>query len=82
MQGNLWEWVQNQVSGSTFPVKNNDSRVLRGGSFFLQSPIVRAANRGLNVPTVQFNDFGFRPAKTLPLVRNTPAPLTAAGSRN
>jgi hypothetical protein len=40
--------------------------VLRGGSFNNQASNVRSANRNNNAPANRNNNFGFRPASTLP----------------
>ncbi len=41
-----------------------DRRVLRGGSFFNQSSIVRSAYRNNDVPTIRTNNNGFRVSRT------------------
>jgi formylglycine-generating enzyme required for sulfatase activity len=49
-------------------IVNTVSRVLRGGSFLSQPSNVRSANRAYDVPTNRGVNFGFRPARTLPLL--------------
>ena len=80
MHGNAWEWcddsyqdypkVADAISkdlGSTKPVANTDSRVLRGGAFYIQPVFVRSAYRLSTVlPAYRFHFFGFRPVRTLP----------------
>jgi formylglycine-generating enzyme required for sulfatase activity len=80
MQGNVHEWCQERYvsySGSLGSVSEDrednvsfrDSvrRVLRGGSFTLQSSPVRSANRVTNLPSNQSSSVGFRPSRTYPL---------------
>ena len=57
------------------------SRVLRGGSFNNQASIVRSAYRSNYVPTTRIYDYGFRPARTLPLDPFTALPPTPEGGR-
>jgi len=75
MHGNVWEWVQNPISGSMSPARNNVNRLLGGGSFFCLSSDVGSADRNNNKPTTRYSDFGFRLARTLP-----PIPLTSLPS--
>ena len=72
LQGNLWEWVQNAVTGQLSPVNDNPGRAMRGGSFLYRSSLVRSANRLSSQPTARFTYIGFRLARTLP-----PIPLTS-----
>jgi len=80
MLGNAWEWCQEvardyQPGKDDMPsedvedaqdVKSKDSRVLRGGSFVVQSRVVRSAFRYWDGPTYRNNLVGFRPARTYP----------------
>jgi serine/threonine-protein kinase len=67
MAGNVWEWVSSLYQ--PYPYDANDgredlssssSRVLRGGSWVNVSSIVRSAFRYRFVPTLSFNNIGFR----------------------
>jgi formylglycine-generating enzyme required for sulfatase activity len=50
----------------TEAVQDNQSRLLRGGSFSDQPSFVRSAYRLANLPTVRNAYFGFRPSRTYP----------------
>ena len=95
VQGNVFTWCQE--SYKNYPQRQDGKaaedteddlvinkeiiRVLRGGSFFTQTSIVRSACRVNNVPTNR-NDFkGFRAARTLLLVPFTVLPHTPEGGR-
>jgi formylglycine-generating enzyme required for sulfatase activity len=45
-------------------INNQESRVLRGGSFYYRASTVRSAIRFPNVPANRDDGFGFRPART------------------
>ena len=45
-------------------INKDDSRVLRGGSFFVLPELVRSANRSFDVPSSRLDHIGFRPART------------------
>jgi formylglycine-generating enzyme required for sulfatase activity len=45
-------------------INNQNSRVLRGGSFVYPASYVRSAYRNSGVPTLRTGDIGFRPART------------------
>jgi serine/threonine protein kinase/formylglycine-generating enzyme required for sulfatase activity len=79
--GNVWQWCQNAYrpypngDGSKVHDDKDDdagvitdaSRVLRGGSFDYPASVARSAYRYSDVPTGRVSDYGFRPARTLPL---------------
>jgi hypothetical protein len=64
MHGNIFEWTQNPSSGSMSPVRNNVSRLLRGGSFLTQTSNVRSATRVTSQPASRNIYTGFRPSRT------------------
>jgi eukaryotic-like serine/threonine-protein kinase len=85
MQGNAWEWCDDSTQtypktvddivkdlGSTKPVIDTVSRVLRGGSFGDQPALVRSALRTNDQPSYRGLNYGFRPARTLPLNSSYP----------
>jgi formylglycine-generating enzyme required for sulfatase activity len=61
MSGNVWEWMQDW-----FDNKTQQSRVLRGGSFYNYTAGDYAANRYFDAPTFRMSNIGFRLARTLP----------------
>jgi len=71
MTGNVWEWVQDWYSENAYmldgvhPIGPDEDhfRVLRGGSWFDDSPVpLRAAYRGSRPPDSPFDGGGFRVA--------------------
>ena len=60
MSGNVWEWVADCSNGDC------GRRVLRGGSWFDFTDVLRAAVRLGYVPGFRYNCDGFRVARTLP----------------
>jgi eukaryotic-like serine/threonine-protein kinase len=95
MHGNVFTWCQESYkriprtkNGDTIEDKEDalsieatTSRVLRGGSFLNQVSFVRSAYRELNPPSFRSFNFGFRPARTLPLGSFTALPPTAGDGR-
>ncbi len=73
--GNVREWVEDcwngsyegaPTDGSAWTSGQCDSRVLRGGSWYINPKFLRSASRGGNVPGNRYYGFGFRVARTLP----------------
>ena len=73
MLGNAQEWCQNvpkyydpgdDIEDDNRDIKDKNSRVLRGGSFFVHALFVRSANRNGNRPSNSNESDGFRPART------------------
>jgi formylglycine-generating enzyme required for sulfatase activity len=57
MAGNVWERTESWYD------KDQDTKVIRGGSWYDGAGILRAANRLLNWPTGRYYDIGFRCAQ-------------------
>ena len=79
MLGNAWDWCDvpftkyptkpgatSEDLGSTEPVLDTVSRVLRGGAFHARPEDVRSAYRNDDLPTDRIYNGGFRPARTYP----------------
>lgn len=97
MLGNALEWTHDRYvdypnllqrtlgptadSLDEMPVADKQNLVLRGGSFLTHPSNVRSAYRNYLVPTIRYNSYGFRLARTLPPVPLTPLP-PAEGGRN
>jgi formylglycine-generating enzyme required for sulfatase activity len=93
MHGNVWQWCQNVYQpypkGDSSKVHddkeddvgafNDNSRVLRGGSFYYLASTVRSAYRDSDVPTNRNLNNGFRVARTLPLIPFTALQLSPEG---
>lgn len=69
MHGNAWEWVSDcrldnyegaADDGSSRTAPNCEQRVLRGGSWRVNSSLVRAAQRGWGNETLRIDDVGIR----------------------
>lgn len=65
MAGNVWEWTSTIYStGLEDPNDTSSSRVLRGGSWSIDSSYLRASTRSSYLyPTYTFDDVGFRCAQ-------------------
>src|SRR5262249_34825436 len=78
MHGNVWTWCQETFAAYStmkdgeriedkediYSINNQNSRVVRGGSFDNQASNVRSADRNRDAPADRSNDTGFRPART------------------
>jgi formylglycine-generating enzyme required for sulfatase activity len=73
MTGNVWEWVSDRYSTDYYgksPEKNprgssiGELRVLRGGSWYYRSSVVRTTYRYGVRPDTRSDDFGFRCARS------------------
>ncbi len=69
MLGNVWEWVEDAYPGSS-------SRILKGGSPFMDSRNVRASSRLWVEPSGAANGRGFRCALNVPPGDSHPAPIS------
>ncbi len=56
MLGNVWEWVSDCAPTSA----GCEYRLMRGGSWFEESPELRVSNLGWNFPENRFTNVGFR----------------------
>jgi formylglycine-generating enzyme required for sulfatase activity len=75
MSGNVWEWVNDWYDGEYYDVSpdanppgpdTGSSKVLRGGSWYLDWDYVRAAHRCYGFPTNRYDGLGFRCAAFWP----------------
>ena len=76
MHGNVWEWVEDcwhedyngaPSDGHAWTIKcdDEDDRVLRGGSWYINPRILRSADRSYDDAGNRNSNFGFRIARTL-----------------
>ena len=77
MHGNVWEWVEDcwhgnyehaPAEGSAWLQEDGgmcDYRIYRGGSWYNNAEILRAANRTGSSPELSIINIGFRVARTL-----------------
>jgi formylglycine-generating enzyme required for sulfatase activity len=74
VHGNVWEWCEDAwedsyngapVDGSANVHGDVARRVVRGGSWSLDSRVLRAAHRYPSTSTARRNDLGFRLARAL-----------------
>jgi formylglycine-generating enzyme required for sulfatase activity len=76
MHGNVWEWCEDAWhssygeagrpdDGTAWIGPNSSSRVLRGGSWYVDPRFLRSAIRVDWAPTYRYNDIGFRLARTV-----------------
>jgi formylglycine-generating enzyme required for sulfatase activity len=72
LAGNAWEWVADRYEANYYQSHGardpkgpsiGPLRILRGGSWNSEAPILRAANRSAYVPSAKRSDFGFRCAR-------------------
>ena len=75
VHGNVYEWVQDcwnanykgaPVDGSVWTTVDCTSRVLRGGSWYIEPRILRSAFRNRDRTVNRYSFVGFRVARTLP----------------
>lgn len=68
MLGNVWEWVFDWYDPSSYSKEENSNklgtRVVRGGSWGSREDKLYTANRYNRLPTLKYDDIGFRCAKS------------------
>ncbi len=68
MSGNVYEWCDTwhdeQIAPSSQPGFISSSRVLRGGSFYVDPRFLRSAVRYWNSPGDRYDSIGFRVSRT------------------
>jgi hypothetical protein len=65
VHGNAWEWCHDVFPNTLTPVRDADSRMLRGGSFSADASLVLSNYRLDGKPDFQHIRYGFRVARTL-----------------
>ena len=71
MAGTVWEWCLNSFQdpeNCEYPVRQEDRRVLRGGSWVVSQLVCRAACRDGNGPSSRDVNIGFRLCLSSPIV--------------
>jgi formylglycine-generating enzyme required for sulfatase activity len=89
MNGNVWEWCQDEYreeamvieSEANTTVKGKATRVLRGGTFNIPAQNMHSAYRWKDLPTPRTYLICFRPARTLLLSSDTALPPAPEGGR-
>jgi formylglycine-generating enzyme required for sulfatase activity len=66
MAGNVWEWCLTDFIEGDNDINRSDvrGRVLRGGSWYFNSNVLRAAIRSRNTPDITDYGLGFRCARS------------------
>jgi formylglycine-generating enzyme required for sulfatase activity len=73
MAGTVWEWCLNAFEdpeNTAIPSGQQDSRVLRGGSWYGNQDIARSAYRSWDNPNYRYNDVGVRVLCSSPIVEH------------
>lgn len=60
MSGNVWEWCITEWASGTNTGKGDETRVIRGGSWFDAGNTARVSVRRDSVPFMRFSYYGFR----------------------
>jgi formylglycine-generating enzyme required for sulfatase activity len=60
MSGNVWEWTRSNYDNGKDDLQSNDTRVLRGGAFYVPSVLARCSYRNWYYPDVGYGGLGFR----------------------
>jgi len=65
MSGNVWEWCLTQFENGSQDLNSNNSRVLRGGSWYYDvTDVFRVAFRSGFIPNARLNGWGFRVSRS------------------